>query len=62
MKKIITLQFKSTDLLWNFRIAALIDFVEMDAAKCRLTCECSVQELELAVKTYKAIIVVEQEC
>jgi len=62
MKKMITLQFKSPELLWNFRIAALIDFLEMDAAKCLLTCDCSAQQLELAVKTYKAIVVVEQEC
>lgn len=53
----ITLQFKSLDDLWAFRIGELIHFIEMDHNECILTCRCSVQQIEMAVKKYKATVV-----
>ena len=55
----ITLQFKSLNDLWAFRIEALIDFIEMDNENYTLTCRCPQADIELAVKKFKASVVVD---
>lgn len=54
----IILQFRSIDELWAFRIEALIYFIDMDKENYVLTCKCSSAHIELAVKKYKASVVV----
>lgn len=58
MENEITLQFKTMDDLWAFRIEALINFTGMNKEKCLLGCKCSAQNMQLAIEKYKAIVVV----
>jgi hypothetical protein len=58
MENEITLQFRSLDDLWAFRIAALISYIEMDKENCILICKCSHEYLQLAVKKYGASVIV----
>jgi hypothetical protein len=57
MERPITLQFRSLDDLWAFRIAALITVVEMDQVHITLTCTCSKAAMDLAVSQYKASVI-----
>jgi len=56
----ITLQFRSLDDLWAFRIDALISFIGMNADKLLLTCRCSKASMQLALSKYKAIVFIQE--
>lgn len=57
----VTLQFRSPDELWAFRIEALIDFIRMNKDMNLLTCQCSPQQVQLAVAKYRASVVLNRE-
>lgn len=53
----VTLQFRSPDELWAFRIETLIDFIKMNKDLNLLTCQCTPRQVQLAVIKYRASVV-----
>jgi hypothetical protein len=58
---LVTLKFKSANLLWQFKQAIKAGNVNIDLKKCTLTCNCSAEEIKLAMEKYGAIIIEEEQ-
>jgi hypothetical protein len=53
MKKV-TLAFKTTTELWEFKMRCHASDVQINFHHCTLSCLCSKEEIELAMKEYHA--------
>jgi hypothetical protein len=52
-KSKVTIQFTSLTNLWAFRTAIAVNVFEMNMSQISITCECSKEEIGLAVENYK---------
>jgi hypothetical protein len=57
MKKEVILQFPCLLDLWKFRAAAHIPLFEISASQATLSCQCSEEEVQLAISKYHASVV-----
>lgn len=57
----LTLKFKSANLLWQFKQAIKADEVSMNLQECTLTCNCSAEDIKLALTQYGAVVVREEK-
>jgi hypothetical protein len=52
-----SIQFTSLTNLWAFRMAIAVNVFEMNLSKIMITCECSNEDIELAINQYKGKLV-----
>jgi hypothetical protein len=58
MKKTrVSIQFTSLGNLWAFRMAIEANVFEMNMSKIMITCECSKEQIALAISEYKGKLV-----
>ncbi|HEV7620993.1 MAG TPA: hypothetical protein VGO09_04635 [Flavisolibacter sp.] len=55
--KKITLAFPAIKILWEFRKAIGANVAEISFQKKTLTCHCTEENIDLAIVTYKAMVV-----
>ena len=53
----VTLRFTSLTNLWAFRLASAMNKFEMNLAELIITCECSKEQIELAIKEFKGKVI-----
>jgi hypothetical protein len=52
----VTLQFKNSKDLWEFKTTTGANCVQINTAECTLICDCSEADIELAIKEYNAVV------
>ena len=57
MTQKVILKFATVSSLWSFRLEIHAQAFEMNFQQLSITCECSKQQIELAVTKYKASVV-----
>jgi hypothetical protein len=57
MKQLITYQFPTIQAMWAFKHEIHTNFYEMDARKRVLTCECTNDQMDLAIIKYNGHII-----
>ena len=57
MTEKVILKFATVSSLWSFRLEINAQVFEMNLQQLSITCECSKQQIELAVNKYKASVV-----
>jgi len=53
----VTLVFPSVQEMWQFKIVSKANYIEINLPARSLTCSCSREEIELAVKKFNAKVV-----
>jgi len=61
MKEKVTLKFSSLQNLWAFKSEVETLRCEINPANLTLTCECTKEHIELAIKKYDAIVVIAKQ-
>ena len=57
MKEHVMLQFLSLDDLWAFKFEVDANFFEMNPRLRTIVCDCTKEEIDLAIKKFNAIVV-----
>ena len=57
LKTKVSIQFSSLTNLWAFRTAIAVNVFEMNMSEISITCECTKEEIELAMEKFKGKLV-----
>jgi hypothetical protein len=53
----VSIQFTSLTKLWAFRMAINVNVFEMNLSQLTITCECSKEDIQLALEEYNGSVV-----
>ena len=56
-KSKVTIKFTSLTSLWSFRTTIAVNIYEMNLSEISITCECTKEEVELALQKFKGKLV-----
>lgn len=56
-KSKVSIQFTSLTKLWSFRMAINANVFEMNMAQIMITCECTKEQIHMAVEVYEGKVV-----